>query len=110
MSGPTTPPDDNYFNDLSQNPNHRSASPPEGRGGEADGRRPKRIACIICRKRKLRCDGGKPKCATCSRLGHKCAYDEFRRKSGPKRGYVKELEARLGPYIPANVRLIQDLC
>lgn len=58
--------------------------------------RPKRIACIICRKRKLKCDGTKPSCGTCSRLGHKCAYDEVRRKSGPKRGYVKELEARLG--------------
>lgn len=28
------------------------------------------------------------------------AYDEVRRKSGPKRGYVKELEARLGELIP----------
>lgn len=58
--------------------------------------RPKRIACVICRKRKLRCDGARPSCATCSRLGHKCAYEEARKKSGPKRGYVKQLEARLG--------------
>ncbi|OJD12215.1 hypothetical protein AJ78_07156 [Emergomyces pasteurianus Ep9510] len=57
--------------------------------------RPKRIACVICRKRKLRCDGSKPSCGTCSRLGHDCAYDEVRKKSGPKRGYVKQLEARL---------------
>ncbi|RLM00469.1 hypothetical protein CFD26_107368 [Aspergillus turcosus] len=26
---------------------------------------------------------------------HECAYDEVRKKSGPKRGYVKQLEARL---------------
>lgn len=58
--------------------------------------RPKRIACVVCRRRKLRCDGKRPSCGTCSRLGHECAYDEARRKSGPKRGYVKELEARLG--------------
>jgi hypothetical protein len=58
--------------------------------------RPKRIACVVCRKRKLRCDGKKPSCGTCSRLGHSCAYDEVRKKSGPKRGYVKQLEARLG--------------
>lgn len=56
----------------------------------------KRIACVICRKRKLKCDGNRPKCATCARLKHNCSYDEVRRKSGPKRGYVKELEARLG--------------
>ncbi|KAE8352810.1 fungal-specific transcription factor domain-containing protein [Aspergillus coremiiformis] len=57
--------------------------------------RPKRIACVVCRRRKLRCDGTKPSCGTCSRLGHECAYDEVRKKSGPKRGYVKQLEARL---------------
>lgn len=57
--------------------------------------KPKRLACMICRKRKLRCDGMKPSCSTCTRLGHSCAYDEVRRKSGPKRGYVKALEERL---------------
>jgi hypothetical protein len=57
--------------------------------------RPKRIACILCRKRKLKCDGSKPSCGTCSRLGHTCEYNEERKKSGPKRGYVKLLEARL---------------
>ncbi|KAL7276349.1 hypothetical protein RUND412_000652 [Rhizina undulata] len=74
-----------------------------GGGGVGGGRvgagselpRPKRIACVVCRKRKLRCDGNKPSCGTCSRLGHDCAYNEVRRKSGPKRGYVKALEARL---------------
>ncbi|KAJ8126677.1 hypothetical protein O1611_g6961 [Lasiodiplodia mahajangana] len=50
---------------------------------------------MICRKRKLRCDGIKPSCSTCTRLGHSCAYDEVRKKSGPKRGYVKALEERL---------------
>ncbi|PLN85367.1 putative C6 transcription factor Prf [Aspergillus taichungensis] len=57
--------------------------------------RPKRIACVLCRRRKLRCDGRKPSCGTCARLGHECAYEELRKKSGPKRGYVKQLEARL---------------
>ncbi|KAJ5168279.1 uncharacterized protein N7482_003873 [Penicillium canariense] len=57
--------------------------------------RPKRIACVVCRRRKLRCDGKRPSCGTCSRLGHDCSYDEVRKKSGPKRGYVKQLEARL---------------
>ena len=91
-----------YFNDLSRQPSVRSshsASPVDNgpaREPENGIPRPKRIACIICRKRKLKCDGTKPSCGTCSRLGHKCSYDEVRRKSGPKRGYVKELEARLG--------------
>jgi len=53
------------------------------------------LACGTCRKRKLKCDSKRPKCSTCARLGHACEYDEVRKKSGPKRGYVKELEARL---------------
>lgn len=57
----------------------------------------KRTACILCRRRKLRCDQIRPKCGTCERLGHDCQYDEGgRKKSGPKRGYVKALEQRLG--------------
>lgn len=64
-------------------------------GSESTVPKPKRIACIICRRRKLKCDGTKPSCSTCTRLGHDCAYDEVRRKSGPKRGYVKALEERL---------------
>lgn len=65
--------------------------------------RPKRIACVVCRRRKLRCDGQRPRCGTCSRLGHDCAYDEVRKKSGPKRGYVKQLEARLGMKLHVTV-------
>ncbi|KAL4943344.1 hypothetical protein BDV06DRAFT_190028 [Aspergillus oleicola] len=66
-----------------------------GNGDSSYVPRPKRIACAVCRRRKLRCDGRKPSCGTCSRLGHECTYDESRKKSGPKRGYVKQLEARL---------------
>jgi hypothetical protein len=66
-----------------------------GARGNSSVPKPKRLACMICRKRKLKCDGLKPSCSTCSRLGHTCAYDEVRRKSGPKRGYVKALEERL---------------
>lgn len=98
--------DDGYFNDLSRQPqfeSHDSTSPNDQNCNDATVEesgtaKPKRIACVICRKRKLKCDGNKPKCATCARLGHNCAYDEVRRKSGPKRGYVKDLEARLGGY------------
>lgn len=57
----------------------------------------KKIACAVCRKRKLKCDGIRPACGTCARLQHDCTYEETtRRKGGPKRGYVKMLEERLG--------------
>jgi hypothetical protein len=92
-------PGEDYFNDLSQQPPRQGdeqGDQPRG-SGEENGQipKPKRVACVLCRKRKLKCDGGKPSCATCTRLQHECSYDEVRRKSGPKRGYVKALEARL---------------
>lgn len=94
-------PGDGYFNDLAQQPgndpkpsdaNQRRTSQEENNSQVP---KPKRIACVLCRKRKLKCDGTKPSCGTCTRLQHDCSYDEVRRKSGPKRGYVKALEARL---------------
>ena len=104
MAADPTNADEGYFNDLSRQPtasaaNSLSPHDPPSNSPNGDGEeipKTKRIACVICRKRKLKCDGNRPKCSTCARLGHSCAYDEARRKSGPKRGYVKELEARLG--------------
>jgi hypothetical protein len=108
MSSSSNTPPDGYFNDLSRpigsNAHNKRARSPSNdgngggdvaSGGDITVPKPKRIACIICRKRKLKCDGTKPSCSTCTRLGHNCAYDEVRRKSGPKRGYVKALEERL---------------
>ncbi|KAF1956109.1 hypothetical protein CC80DRAFT_525646 [Byssothecium circinans] len=94
-------PDDGFFNDPRQNTdtNETRQSPYSANGQTAPGDdgagKTKRIACVLCRKRKLRCDGARPTCSTCKRLSHDCAYDEKRKKSGPKRGYVKLLEARL---------------
>lgn len=90
-------PGDDYFNDLTQQPTRRSDDQSDQRGSQDQDQlaKPKRIACVLCRKRKLKCDGEKPSCGTCVRLQHDCSYDEVRRKSGPKRGYVKALEARL---------------
>lgn len=115
MSSSSNTPPEGYFNDLSRptgnnGRNKRNRSPsgdPNGiadaaSGGDSTVPKPKRIACIICRKRKLKCDGSKPSCSTCTRLGHSCAYDEVRRKSGPKRGYVKALEERLSEWLLIN--------
>lgn len=98
-------PDETYFNDLTQqapeatpDTNGDRQSPARTCSQDAPNdntAKQKRIACVLCRKRKLRCDGARPTCATCKRLSHDCAYDEVRKKSGPKRGYVKLLEQRL---------------
>ncbi|KAH8889536.1 hypothetical protein GQ53DRAFT_218441 [Thozetella sp. PMI_491] len=95
-SNSDTPPDTIMVSDATADrPGGGGTSPEAPAGGNSSVPKPKRLACMICRKRKLKCDGIKPSCSTCSRLGHTCAYDEVRRKSGPKRGYVKALEERL---------------
>ncbi|CAN9088198.1 unnamed protein product [Alternaria alternata] len=87
-------PDETFFNDLSQQAQETNST--NGQDTQQEGpNKVKRIACVLCRKRKLRCDGARPTCSTCKRLSHDCAYDEVRKKSGPKRGYVKLLEQRL---------------
>jgi hypothetical protein len=108
QSGDRSDLQDDYFNDLSQQPatdadnneqeetRRNSSGANDAANAERDAQpKAKRIACVLCRKRKLRCDGARPTCGTCKRLTHDCAYDEVRKKSGPKRGYVKLLEARL---------------
>jgi hypothetical protein len=86
-------PDENFFNDLAQQTGSNETNGQEAQNESAA--KAKRIACVLCRKRKLKCDGTRPTCGTCKRLSHECAYDEVRKKSGPKRGYVKLLEQRL---------------
>ncbi|KAF1915234.1 fungal-specific transcription factor domain-containing protein [Ampelomyces quisqualis] len=85
-------PDDNFFNHLARlvDPNDNGQDAQNDASSKV-----KRIACVLCRKRKLKCDGTRPACGTCKRLSHDCAYDQVRKKSGPKRGYVKLLEQRL---------------
>ncbi|KAL6862710.1 hypothetical protein ACO1O0_002947 [Amphichorda felina] len=39
-------------------------------------RRRATIACEVCRSRKSRCDGNKPKCKLCTELGAECIYRE----------------------------------
>ncbi|TLD34526.1 hypothetical protein E2P81_ATG04691 [Venturia nashicola] len=102
QSGSQSQPQGDYFNNDSQQPN-TGTNPQTARSNHEDASvglnelqpKAKRIACVLCRKRKLKCDGARPACGTCKRLSHDCAYDEVRKKSGPKRGYVKLLEARL---------------
>lgn len=39
----------------------------------------RRIACDICRGRKVRCDRVHPVCGRCRKLGHKCGYTAHRK-------------------------------
>lgn len=49
-------------------------------------------ACQPCRKSKLKCNGAKPRCATCSSAKRVCSYTPNPRRRGLKTGYVRALE------------------
>ncbi|BGP42162.1 hypothetical protein JCM10449v2_006167 [Rhodotorula kratochvilovae] len=60
-------------------------------------------ACTLCRKRKLRCDGVRPKCGTCMRLNHECVYGDPTQERIAERhreleDRIRSLEAELDMY------------
>lgn len=62
------------------------------------------MACVICRKRKIRCDGTKPTCSQCkrtSRPGEACVYND---PGGSKTQILEENVARL----EARVRELEE--
>jgi hypothetical protein len=99
---PSAPPSTSPTSDRSSS-NDMTASTDSA----ADDKAKRLTACLVCRKRKLKCDSARPKCASCARLGHAwylpysknvtditSGYEETRKKSGPKQGYVKKLEQK----------------
>ncbi|KLP20321.1 acetate regulatory DNA binding protein FacB [Fusarium fujikuroi] len=59
------------------------------------------LACEECRRRKSKCDRGRPVCGGCLESGVECVFVEQRPKRGPKKGQLRELKSRigLGPFI-----------
>ncbi|OTB07892.1 hypothetical protein M426DRAFT_265915 [Hypoxylon sp. CI-4A] len=52
-------------------------------------------ACEECRRRKVRCDRQQPSCGLCVSSGVQCQVTTPRPPRGPKRGYLKALQARI---------------
>ncbi|KAK4057012.1 hypothetical protein OIO90_001912 [Microbotryomycetes sp. JL221] len=78
--------------DSSTGPAKRNKQPKPG----ADSSKPalaRGLACTVCRKRKLRCDGQRPECGTCVRLGHSCVYGDPIHEKLHER--IKDLESKM---------------
>lgn len=62
----------------------------------------RRIACDVCRDRKVRCDRSQPRCGRCRRLGHVCRYTASKKQAASKLEISEilwTLNARLGNYV-----------
>lgn len=68
-----------------------AAQPP----GQAPPKRVKvTLACVVCRKKKVKCDGIQPSCSRCNSMGLACEYSDPPRKRGPPKGYIEIIENR----------------
>ncbi|KAK8113697.1 hypothetical protein PG999_005766 [Apiospora kogelbergensis] len=53
------------------------------------------LACIACRRKKIRCSGEKPACKHCIRSRIPCVYKVTTRKAAPRTDYMTMLDKRL---------------
>lgn len=53
------------------------------------------LACIACRRKKIRCSGEKPACKHCLRSRIPCVYKVTSRKAAPRTDYMAMLDKRL---------------
>jgi Fungal Zn(2)-Cys(6) binuclear cluster domain len=53
------------------------------------------LACIACRRKKIRCSGEKPACKHCMRSRIPCVYRATTRKAVPRTDYMAMLEKRV---------------
>ena len=53
------------------------------------------LACIACRRKKIRCSGEKPTCRHCQRSRVPCVYKVTTRKAAPRTDYMAMLDRRL---------------
>ncbi|KAK4039117.1 hypothetical protein C8A01DRAFT_36951 [Parachaetomium inaequale] len=70
---------DTILNGIPKSTSEESINPLKRRNTDAAVDYPRRratIACEVCRSRKSRCDGTKPKCKLCTELGAECVYRE----------------------------------
>ncbi|CEJ05192.1 hypothetical protein RMCBS344292_19139 [Rhizopus microsporus] len=52
------------------------------------------LACIVCRKKKVKCDGVQPSCSRCQSNGVECQYTDPPKKRGPPKVRIEVIENR----------------
>lgn len=84
-------------NSIKQGETHGSQPPPWSELKTKAGKERKRLplACIACRRKKIRCSGEKPACKHCLRSRIPCVYKVTTRKAAPRTDYMAMLDKRL---------------
>ncbi|KAI4150740.1 MAG: hypothetical protein LQ341_001042 [Variospora aurantia] len=66
------------------------------------------LACIACRRKKIRCSGEKPACKHCFRSRTPCVYKVTTRKAAPRTDYMAMLDKRLKRMEERVIKLIPE--
>ncbi|KAI7085349.1 hypothetical protein KC352_g40924, partial [Hortaea werneckii] len=87
----------NQSNTSQPNESQASVPPPWSELKTKAGKERKRLplACIACRRKKIRCSGEKPACKHCLRSRIPCVYKVTTRKAAPRTDYMAMLDRRL---------------
>lgn len=64
------------------------------------------LACIACRRKKIRCSGEKPACKHCLRSRIPCVYKVTTRKAAPRTDYMAMLDKRLKRMEERIIRIV----
>ncbi|KAB8343100.1 hypothetical protein FH972_022694 [Carpinus fangiana] len=64
------------------------------------------LACIACRRKKIRCSGEKPACKHCLKSRLPCVYKVTTRKAAPRTDYMAMLDKRLKRMEDRVIRII----
>ena len=66
------------------------------------------LACIACRRKKIRCSGEKPACKHCLRSRIPCVYKITTRKAAPRTDYMAMLDKRLKRMEERVIKIIPE--
>ena len=66
------------------------------------------LACIACRRKKIRCSGEKPACKHCLRSRIPCVYKVTTRKPAPRTDYMTMLDKRLKRMEERVIKIMPD--
>ncbi|KAJ2512627.1 hypothetical protein H4217_006786, partial [Coemansia sp. RSA 1939] len=66
-------------------------------------------ACLLCRRKKIRCDSVHPSCSNCQRRGIQCIYPEVRKRGRPPRMYTFADFVQPGQPLPPELQSIANV-
>ncbi|KAJ2909498.1 hypothetical protein GGI21_001820, partial [Coemansia aciculifera] len=66
-------------------------------------------ACLLCRRKKIKCDSVHPSCSNCQRRGIQCIYPEVRKRGRPPRMYTFADFALPGQPLPPELHGIANV-